>query len=149
MEESRLFSRCFYGLLIGVLILEALESILADDSRRLLRILAVVVLVWCAAMLLNFLIFPAIFRELGRWKGKQRVLPLDGIRQEAHELAPGARLLPHGYLVFASSAATIMIGLIIPAGLSASFAITLRVARRARLAWLSMLPFAATVALGY
>jgi len=32
------------------------------------------------------------------------VLPLDGIRQEAQELAPGARLLPHGYLVFASSA---------------------------------------------
>jgi hypothetical protein len=31
------------------------------------------------------------------------VLPLDGIRQEAQALAPGARLLPHGYLVFASS----------------------------------------------
>ena len=31
------------------------------------------------------------------------MLPLDGIRQEAQELAPGARLLPHGYLVFASS----------------------------------------------
>jgi hypothetical protein len=31
------------------------------------------------------------------------VLPLDGIRQEAQALAPGARLLAHGYLIFASS----------------------------------------------
>lgn len=31
------------------------------------------------------------------------VLPLLGIKQEAQELAPGARLLPHGYLVFATS----------------------------------------------
>ena len=31
------------------------------------------------------------------------VMPLDGIRQEVQELAPGARLLPHGYLVFATS----------------------------------------------
>ena len=30
-------------------------------------------------------------------------LPLHSIRQETQELAPGARLLPHGYLVFATS----------------------------------------------
>ena len=65
MEKSRLFKRCFYGLLLGVLILEALESILAHDSRRLLRGLAVVVIVWSAGVLLDFLIFPVIFRQLG------------------------------------------------------------------------------------
>jgi len=48
-----------------------------------------------------------------------------------------------------AAAGTIMIGLIIPTGLSVSFAITLRGARRAGLAWLSLLPFAAAVALGY
>ena len=32
-----------------------------------------------------------------------RVLPLDGIRQEIYELAPGAYLFPHGYMPFASS----------------------------------------------
>jgi len=32
-----------------------------------------------------------------------RVLPLDSIREEIQELAPGARLFPHGYMPFATS----------------------------------------------
>jgi len=32
-----------------------------------------------------------------------RVLPLDAIRQEIQELAPGARLFPHGYMPIATS----------------------------------------------
>ena len=32
-----------------------------------------------------------------------RVLPLDAIRREIQELAPGARLFPHGYMPFARS----------------------------------------------
>ena len=32
-----------------------------------------------------------------------RVLPLDKIREEIQELAPGARLFPHGYMPFATS----------------------------------------------
>jgi hypothetical protein len=32
-----------------------------------------------------------------------RVLPLDAIREEIQQLAPGARIFPHGYLPFATS----------------------------------------------
>lgn len=48
-----------------------------------------------------------------------------------------------------AAAAMVMISLIIPAGLSASIAITLRGARHSKLAWLSMLPFVVAVGLGY
>ena len=61
MEKSRLFIRCLYALLVSVLTLEALETIVTHDYRRLLRGLVVVVLVWGVAMLLNFLIFPPLF----------------------------------------------------------------------------------------
>src|SRR5947207_2634494 len=62
---------CFYELLIGVLSLEALETIVTHDYRRLLWGSVVVVLVWGVAILLNFVIFPPVFRLLGRLTGKQ------------------------------------------------------------------------------
>ena len=42
-----------------------------------------------------------------------------------------------------------MIGLMIPAGLSASVAVTLRGARQAWLAWISVVPYVVAVALAY
>jgi hypothetical protein len=73
MAKSQLVSRCFYGVLVGILIMEALESVFAHDARRMLRGVAVVVLVWGVGMVLNFVIFPPLFRLLGRVRGNRRV----------------------------------------------------------------------------
>ena len=75
MENPRPINRCFYGLLIGILLVSVLIAVLMHDSQPLVWGLAVLlgfILLCGIAALINLAIFPAIFRLLARLTGRPK-----------------------------------------------------------------------------
>jgi hypothetical protein len=70
MATSRLFNVALCWLLTAILVLAASEAILDHDYRRLFWGFVVLILVWGVGTLLNFVIFPPVFRLLSRLTSK-------------------------------------------------------------------------------
>jgi len=75
MENPRAINRFFFGLLLGLLILSVADAFITHDPHPFLKglaVLALFVLLCGLAALINVVLFPPIFRLLGRLTGKRR-----------------------------------------------------------------------------